>query len=109
LGRYHNLVIDNCEGQNLMLHNIDKDDFIKVGGKPEHEKVEELLEAIGGDGFIGLQFKNDVIKACGWKPPKPTPYAKHPKFAAQVFNKIIEALNQTKEKEKLLKILKISL
>lgn len=92
-----------------MLNPINKDDFAKVGAKPEHEKVEELLEAIGGGGLVGMQFKNDLIKACGWKPPKPTPYSKHPKFAATVFNKIIDALNQTKDKAKLLEILKVKL
>ena len=92
-----------------MLQTIDIDDFSKVGAKPEHEKVEELLVAIGGGSFLGMQFKDDLLKACGWRPPKPTPYIKHPKFAASVFNKIISALNQTKDKAKLLEILNITL
>lgn len=94
---------------NKTFSPIDPADFLKVGAKPEFMKVEDLLVAIGGGSLMGMKFKSDLLKACGWNNPKLTSYTKNPKLAAEVFNKIIAVLNQTNDKKKIAELLKIKL
>ena len=84
---------------------VDEADFMKIGEKPEFMKIEEALVLIGGGGVVGTEFKTELVKKSGWRYPKLTSYGKDPTLAAQVFNKIKQALTKTEEKEKLLTLI----
>jgi len=81
---------------------VDEADFMKIGEKPEFMKIEEALVTIGGGGVEGTSFKNDLVKKSGWRYPQLTSYGKDPTLAAQVFNKIKQALTETDDKDQLL-------
>lgn len=89
----------------LEFNVVDEEDFSKIGEKPEFMKIEEALVKIGGGGIEGTEFKTTIVKASGWKYPKLTSYGKNPPLAAQVFNKIREALARTEDKNELSQLL----
>ena len=65
-------------------------------------QVEQELNNIGGGGNSGTKFKKDAMKAAGWKYDGLTGYAKNPEMAAMAFNRIIQVLQETKDKDELI-------
>ncbi|HHJ81127.1 MAG TPA: hypothetical protein ENJ65_05795 [Candidatus Tenderia electrophaga] len=80
------------------------DDFtsFKPGVVATHVKLEQLLTNIGGGGTEGTLFKNQAMKAAGYKYDPIIGYAKHPDAAAEAFNKIRTVMTQTQDKDALL-------
>lgn len=91
----------------LVFNTVDEADFVKIGEKPEFMKIEEALVEIGGGGVAGMNYKKQLVKQGGWRYPALTSYAKNPKLAAEVFNRIRDALTQTNSRDELLKLVTV--
>ena len=88
------------------FEEVKAEDFMKIGGEPPpHRKIEQVLLDMGGAGKHGAEFKFTALKAAGWKYDRLTGYAKNPDLAAEVFNKLREALAETNDKDRLLELL----
>ena len=74
----------------------------KPGVVATHVKIEQLLTQIGGGGPKGTEFKNQAMKAAGYKYDPIVGYAKHPDAAAEAFNKIRTVISEDQDKEELL-------
>ena len=70
-----------------------------------HIQIEQTLNEIGGGGQNGVSFKRDIMKAAGWPYDGLTGYAKKAQLAAEAFNKVRKALDQTQDKQQLLELL----
>lgn len=82
---------------------VKAEDFSKIGGgPPPHLKIEQALIQMGGAGKVGMDFKQQALKAAGWKYDRLTGYAKNPQLAATAFNRIRAALTSATEKSQLL-------
>ena len=68
--------------------------------------IEKLITRIGGGGQNGSVYKKQLFKAAGWTQDALTGYTKKPELAAEVFNRIREALKQTQDKEQLLDLVR---
>lgn len=82
---------------------VKAEDFTRIGGgPPPHLKIEQALIQLGGAGKVGMDFKQQALKAAGWKYDRLTGYAKNPTLAATAFNRIRDALGSTTDKKQLL-------
>lgn len=82
---------------------VKAEDFSRIGGvPPPHLKIEQALIQMGGAGKIGMDFKQQALKAAGWKYDRLTGYAKNPALAATAFNRVREALAAATDKNQLL-------
>lgn len=88
----------------MEFDQIIADDFtnFKPGVVATHIKLEQLLTNIGGGGTEGTLFKNQAIKAAGYKYDPIVGYAKDPDAATEAFNKIRAVMIQTQDKDALL-------
>ncbi len=88
----------------MEFDQIVADDFtsFRPGVVATHVKLEQLLTNIGGGGTDGTSYKNQAMKAAGYKYDPIIGYAKHPQAAAEAFNKIRTAMAQTQDKDALL-------
>lgn len=68
--------------------------------------IEKTVTKIGGGGKAGADYKKLLFKEAGWKQDALTGYTKKPELAAEVFNRVREALSQTQDKDKLLQLVK---
>lgn len=82
------------------------EDFTKITAqKLPHQEIEMALMAIGSSGSgsgSGTEFKNNLLKAAGWKKMRLSTYAGDPDMAADAFNKVRIALSQTDNPEELM-------
>lgn len=83
------------------------DDFTRFSKEmPSYVLIEQALNEMGGGGNGGVAFKKEALGAAGWKYGKLVSYGAHPQTAAEVFNKIREALGRTENKEDVINLLK---
>ena len=81
---------------------VQAEDFMKIGGdKPSHLLIEEALIKMGGTGPDGGDFKKEVLKMAGWTGGALTTYASRAQVAAEAFNRVREALENTSDPEQL--------
>lgn len=86
---------------------VSPDDFMKITtNRLPHQDIEAELINIGGGGVDGTNFKNDLVKAAGWKKMRLSSYAGDPQMAATAFNKIREALTKTINPDELISLIK---
>jgi len=88
----------------MEFNQVVADDFtsFKPGVVATHVKLEQLLTNIGGGGTAGTEYKNQAMKAAGYKYDPIIGYAKHPDAAADAFNKIRSVVSETQDKDALL-------
>lgn len=83
---------------------VHPDDFMKVGGdKPPHLLIEQELIALGRQSGNAGAFKKEALKLAGWTGGALTTYASRAQMAAEVFNRIREALDGVESPEDLKK------
>lgn len=76
------------EGQ---FKEVKPQDFMSFGGeKPSHLLIEEMLISMGG-----TQFKKDALQMAGWTGGRLTTYASRAELAADAFNKVRAALDNS--------------
>jgi hypothetical protein len=87
----------------LKFKPVEPNDFLTfTPGTPSHIQIETAVIEIGGGGKRGIEYKWLVLAAAGWKYKELTSYGAHAEVAAEAFNKIREALEQTDDSEALL-------
>lgn len=86
---------------------VSPDDFLTFSREqPSYVAIEQALIEIGGGGNNGIEFKKDALNAAGWNYGKLVSYGAHASTAADVFNRIREALAQTDNRDTVLDKLK---
>ena len=69
-------------------------DFMKIGGdKPPHLLIEQELISLGSQIGNGGAFKKEALKLAGWTGGSLTTYASRAQLAAEVFNRLRDALD----------------
>jgi hypothetical protein len=94
----------------MQFAKIEPDDFMRfqIGVKPVYAQIEQHLIDIGGRGLAGSEYKLEVMHLAGWKYGKLVSYGAHPEIAANAFNLVRLALENTQEKTQILQQLKPS-
>mgnify|MGYP001311591916 CR=1 FL=1 len=83
---------------------VHPDDFIKLGGdKPPHLLIEQKLIFLGHQFGNSSEFKKEVLKIAGWTGGALTTYASRAEKAAEVFNRIRDALEGVESPDDLIK------
>ena len=73
---------------------VSPDDFMKIGGdKPPHLLIEQELISLGSKTGNGGAFKKEALKLAGWTGGSLTTYASRAQLAAEVFNRLRNALD----------------
>lgn len=86
---------------------VNADDFTRFSKEmPSYVLIEQALNEIGGGGNKGVEFKKEALGVAGWKYGKLISYGAHPQTAAEVFNKIRQALSQGESKDDIITLLK---
>ncbi len=81
---------------------VQPEDFMKIGGEqPPHLLIEKALISLGASTGNGGMFKKEALKLAGWTGGALTTYASRSKQAAEVFNRIREALDGAETAEEL--------
>jgi hypothetical protein len=86
---------------------VEKNDFLTfTPGTPAHVSIEAKLIDIGGGAKKGIEYKQQVMAAAGWKYKELTSYGAYAETAADAFNRVREVLSKNTDKEGILEILK---
>ena len=86
---------------------VEANDFLTfTPGTPAHVSIESALIDIGGGAKKGIEFKQQVMAAAGWKYKELTSYGAYSETAATAFNRVREVLSKKSEKEEVLEMLK---
>ncbi len=86
---------------------VSPDDFLTFSREqPSYVAIEQALIELGGGGNQGVEYKKEALSAAGWNYGKLVSYGAHAGKAADVFNKIREALAQTEDSSEMLDRLK---
>jgi len=86
---------------------VSANDFLTfTPGTPAHVSIEAALIDIGGGAKKGIEYKQQVMAAAGWKYKELTSYGAYAETAAKAFNNVREALLESCDKEAILKKLK---
>ncbi len=93
----------------IVIGEVVKDDFDRMFGKlPNHLKILSALEEIGGSGWDGMNFKNQVLKTAGWTQGLDKKFIDDPDLALAVLSKIRLVLMKTTSKNEIIKALNMS-
>lgn len=86
------------------IGQVTTDEFSRIEGKlPNYLRIEATLTEIGGGGWKGLAFKQQVLQGTGLGYRS---YSINPKESAKAFNRIREVLAATSDKRRILKSVK---
>lgn len=98
----------HLKGMTVEFIEIKAEDFTSFtpGKVAVYIQIEQVLNNLGGSGKPGMEYKKIVMKAAGWKYDGLTGYAKNPPMAADAFNRVRLALQDTQDKDELLEKLK---
>ena len=90
----------------MNIEEVKEEDFMKIGGEqPPHIKIEQALSQLGGGGVNGNTFKQQALKAAGWKYDQMRPYASRANEACEAFNLIRKHIGNCASAEDLISAL----
>lgn len=82
---------------------VSANDFLTFSREqPSYVLIEQSLIELGGGGNTGVEFKKSVMQAAGWKHGKLVSYGAHADKAADVFNRIRDALDGASNSDELM-------
>lgn len=90
----------------MNIDEVKEEDFMKIGGEPPpHMKIEQALSELAGGGVTGISFKQEALKAAGWKYDQMRPYASRANEACDAFNRIRKHIDNCSSPEDLINAL----
>lgn len=82
-----------------MFEAVTEEEFTRVEGRrPEYFAIGGYLQEIAGGGWEGLSFKTRVLQNFGW-PHDHERYYENPTLAADVFNRVADAIKGFEESQ----------